>query len=843
MASRIHAALLTTVLFLPPLAHSQEEAESEVETLSFEQVTIGVMDFKGIGVSQEEADIIADVISEHISRLGYVRVISKSDIQSMLNIEKQKRLAGCTDKECFSEIAGALDMPWMVTGNVSIIGESVIINLKLFNVRNAYVVGRSTRKVKGDLEDLLYELPDITQELFDRAAERLGISLPNRVTVASRHRQPIGESPSAVWVITRDDIEATGATTVPDLLRLVPGLDIMVAGPFFTAIAGRMYWNCENNHFLVLIDGREINFDPLGFVPWEHLPIFIEDIERIEVIRGPGSALYGANAMAGVVNITTRGVPDQTSARIRLDAGEAGRITPGVFASTRIGEWGISLGGGGDLSGTYTDPRDANKRLVRARALVERRWSESRRFLIDAAFTYGTGPMTSLMGTINCDFSPKILRVAYESEKLRGHVYWTNAYSRAQIDIPLEYAGVRLARFAPAPQTYNVVDGQVQWTLPEFFEPLLLLTGGGVRLSTVVSDDMLDAETYDDPTSPQYHQPGMSHWEVRVGAFVHAEFAPTDWVTVTAGSRVDYNTQTGFFVSPRLAAVFQPAAGQYVRVGTARSFRKPGFMETVSHLMVDFPADSPITGDGQVAFQEFMTRVGGNDALDNEELLAFEAGYLGRFMDGRLSVSLDLYYNLHYNNVMIDSRIVPDPRGLPDLNASSVMFANIGADLDIIGGELSVRVNPSRHLSLLCTWSHRQVYDRGLSGFSDMSPKNMLTLGGRFYTDSGLVGSLYAFSRSEFWDRYVENPAGLLEGPLQQHLDNVILLLGRIGWRFIVQERFRTEVGVKVFLPVSPFSAPHFRYYDVGGGKTSTGVKYGGAQLARMLIVYMQGSF
>jgi outer membrane receptor protein involved in Fe transport len=662
------------------------------------------------------------------------------------------------------------------------------------------------------------------------------------VETAARHRQKIGMSPSAIGVVTRQDIEATGATTVPDLLRLVPGLEVLIASPFFTAITGRMYWNNENNHFLVLIDGREINFDPLGFPPWEHLPIFIEDIERIEVIRGPGSALYGANAMAGVVNITTRGVPDRTSARIRLDAGEAGRITPGVFLSTRIGEWGFSLSGGGDLSGTYTDPRDTNKRLIRARALVERRWSDSRRFLIDVAFTYGTGPMTSLMGTIYCDFSPKILRVAYESEKLRGHVYWTNAYSRAQIDIPLEYAGVRLARFAPAPQTTNVVDGQVQWTLPEFFEPLLLITGGGVRISTMVSDDMLDAETYIDPTSSQYHQPGIDHLEVRLGAFVHAEFAPTDWVTVTAGSRVDYNTQTGFFPSPRLAAVFQPAAGQYVRVGAARSFHKPGFMETVSHLMVDFPADSPITGDGQVTFQEFMTRVGGNDNLNNEELLAFEAGYLGRFLDGRLSVSLDLYYNLHYNNVMIDTQIVPDPRGLPDLNASSVLFANIGADLDIIGGELSVRFSPSGHLSLLCTWSHRQVYDRGLSGFSDMSPKNMLTLGGRFNTDSGLVGSLYAFSRSEFWDRYVENPAGLLEDPLQQHLDQTVLVLGRLGWRFSLKERFQAEVGVKLFLPVSPFSAPYFRYHDIGGGETPTGIKYGGVQLARMALIYLQAS-
>jgi outer membrane receptor protein involved in Fe transport len=237
-----------------------------------------------------------------------------------------------------------------------------------------------------------------------------------------------------------------------------------------------------------------------------------------------------------------------------------------------------------------------------------------------------------------------------------------------------------------------------------------------------------------------------------------------------------------------------------------------------------------------------MARVGGNDALKNEELLAFEAGYLGEFLDGRLAVGLDLYFNLHSKMVLIDSQIVPDEHGLPDLDASSMLYDNIGPDLDIIGGELSVRYNPSRYLSFQAAWAHRQVYDHGLGGFSDASPKNMLTLGGRFQTEWGLVGSLYAFSRSDLWDRYVENPAGLLEDPLERHLDNVVLVLGRIGWRFTAQERFQAEVGVKLFLPVSPFSGPYFRYYDIGGGETPTGMKYGGAQLARMALIYLNGS-
>jgi outer membrane cobalamin receptor len=147
-------------------------------------------------------------------------------------------------------------------------------------------------------------------ELMDEFAflEESGV-----VESAARHKQEIGMSPSAITVITREDIEASGANTVADLLRMVPGMDVAVASPFVTAITSRLYWTYENNHYLVLVDGREANIELFGQSAWEMQPIELEDIQRIEVIRGPGSSLYGANAFAGVVSITTRAVPEKTS--------------------------------------------------------------------------------------------------------------------------------------------------------------------------------------------------------------------------------------------------------------------------------------------------------------------------------------------------------------------------------------------------------------------------------------------------------------------------------------------------------------------------------------------------
>jgi hypothetical protein len=238
-----------------------------------------------------------------------------------------------------------------------------------------------------------------------------------------------------------------------------------------------------------------------------------------------------------------------------------------------------------------------------------------------------------------------------------------------------------------------------------------------------------------------------------------------------------------------------------------------------------------------------MTRVGGYHGLDNEELVAFEAGYTMNFFDGRFTCSLDLYYHRFRNHVIMKSNIVEGQQGLPDLETSSFMFMNHGPGLDVVGAELGLRFSPSKDLSFLAVWTHRQVNDHLVGGFTNEDPKNLIVLGGRFRTAFGLLGSLYAFTRSEFWDLNVDNPSGILEPLLHQHMDNVILLIGKLGRRFELGEDTRMEIGLRLFLPISPFSPPYFRYYESGGGIAQSGRKYGAEQLGRVLTGYLEGSF
>ena len=688
---------------------------------------------------------------------------------------------------------------------------------------------------------LVWSLPAAAQE--DDLEMEFFFDEADKVVSAARHEQDIGMSPSAIWVITREDIEATGANTIPDLLRLVPGMDVMVVSPYYISTTARLYRSAENNHFLVMIDGREANLELLGQPPWEIQPISLDEVERIEIIRGPGSSLYGANAMAGVISVTTRSVSRQTSGWARFSSGEAGRIDSLARVTGGIGNWGFSLSGGFSRTGYFTDPGADGGDVWKLRAVATYHLSDNRRLLLDTGLASGGGPMSAISGPIRSEASLRTVRAAYESEDLRGQLYWFQAPAEVNLETPLEYSGVLLARFRPIQVNTHTLDGEAQWTLPRFYDPLLLIIGGGARFSFLQSDDLLDGETYADLTSPRYHKEGVDHWEARTGAFIHGEFAPADFLTCTFGLRFDYNTVTGSFLSPRLAAVFRPAPGQFLRLGAARAFRKPAFLETHAHPIVEFPDTSPITGPSRENFLEFMSRVIGTSSLNNEELLSVEAGYLGRFLDGRLSVTLDVYLNLNTEIVSLKSEIVPDAQGLPDLDRSILASVNSEEGLRIFGTEISLRFSPIKSVSLLASWTHREVFDLKSEKTTDTNPKNLLTLGGRFNTDWGLVGSLYAFARSEYWNRSVGNPAGLFLEHLQVKLKNAFLVLGKLGWKVSPADGVWLETGLKLFLPVSPFSAPYFRYYEEAGGVTADGQQYGGLQLARMVTGYLQGSF
>jgi iron complex outermembrane recepter protein len=141
------------------------------------------------------------------------------------------------------------------------------------------------------------------------------------VTSVSKKEQNLSQVAAAVYVITQEDIRHSGATNIPDLLRMVPGLDVAQINANTWAISSRGFNSEFANKLLVLIDGRTVYTPLFGGANWDTFDVPLEDIDRIEVIRGPGGTIWGANAVNGVINVITKKTEDTPGGLVTTGGG------------------------------------------------------------------------------------------------------------------------------------------------------------------------------------------------------------------------------------------------------------------------------------------------------------------------------------------------------------------------------------------------------------------------------------------------------------------------------------------------------------------------------------------
>src|ERR1051325_6148623 len=146
-----------------------------------------------------------------------------------------------------------------------------------------------------------------------------------QVTSVSKRTQKVADAAAAVFVITQEDIRRSGATNIPEALRLVPGIQVARIDENKWAISSRGSNGRFANKLLVLIDGRSVYTPLFSGVYWNVQDVLLEDVDRIEIIRGPGATLWGANAVNGVINIITKKAKDTQSALVSAGAGTAER--------------------------------------------------------------------------------------------------------------------------------------------------------------------------------------------------------------------------------------------------------------------------------------------------------------------------------------------------------------------------------------------------------------------------------------------------------------------------------------------------------------------------------------
>src|ERR1700677_3216332 len=161
-----------------------------------------------------------------------------------------------------------------------------------------------------------------------------------QVTSVSKKEQNLSKTGAAIFVITQDDIRRSGATNIPDLLRLAPGVDVAQIDANRWAISIRGFSDQHANKVLVLIDGRSVYNTSFSGVFWDMVDVPLDDIERVEIIRGPGGTVWGANAVNGVINIITKSAKATQGGLISAGTGSQDHADSLVQYGGQIGQEG-----------------------------------------------------------------------------------------------------------------------------------------------------------------------------------------------------------------------------------------------------------------------------------------------------------------------------------------------------------------------------------------------------------------------------------------------------------------------------------------------------------------------
>jgi iron complex outermembrane receptor protein len=470
--------------------------------------------------------------------------------------------------------------------------------------------------------------------------EPLDISLEDllrvEVTSASRKSERLHDVAAAVFVISRDDIERSGATSIPEALRMAPGVDVARLANNRWAVSIRGFNNRFGNKLLVLMDGRSIYSPIFSGVFWENEDTLLEDIDRIEVIRGPGAAMWGANAVNGVINIITRRPRDTQGNLLVAGAGSEER----AFASFRHGGqagdghyrvWGKAFDRDESVTG---DGRSGNDYWRSGRVGFRGDWSVAsgqRLMLSGQAYSNDTGDrwqlpdLTSAQGVRLTD-----TKQTGKGAHLLGRSEWTlDDGSEAALQFYVDVSELEITSAVKEERTTIDTDFQHRLLVGDRHD---VLWGLGYRYS----GDSLGS------TGFIAFQPDSRSFNL-ASAFVQDDITLLpNTLRMILGVRFETNNFTGYQPLPNARLMWTPSDTQSVWGSVARAVRTPsrGELDATVDLSV-LPPGAP----GNPSPLPILTRnVRGDDSLDNETVLAYELGYRQR-LAGTLSFDVAAFYN------------------------------------------------------------------------------------------------------------------------------------------------------------------------------------------------------
>ena len=527
-----------------------------------------------------------------------------------------------------------------------------------------------------------------------------------KVTSVSKEETSLNESPAAINVVTQDDIRRHGLVSIPDALRLVPGMDVAQVNSSTWAISARGFDEIYSRSFLVMVDGRTV-FEPFaGGVSWDLQQQMMEDLDRIEVITGPGGTLWGANAVNGVINIVSKSARDTQGELLEAGVGSTYETMDAFRYGGQINDNTYYRVFGSYEKTASFDASDGSSAGTGYQA-------GTGGFRIDHY-----GPQDVTQGTLQSDMTYNdLLDGSTRDYNINTLGRWTRTFSdtsslefQTYFDrtVNNSWGGVNLGQ-----NTFDI-EAQHDLSLGQYND---VVWGVGYRFWDVSIDSFTDSSMVLESVSRMTEQ--------RANIFAQDTFKIVpDQFTVIAGGKVEYNTITGVEFEPSLRVMFKPAENQTLWAAVSRSVLVPTMKAGINGYVQS--SGDPYTAGGQTIYPGFVS----NGDLKSAPVWTYELGYRIQ-PTKRVSFDISTYYS-RYRDLQnqVDTGNTMAFQSPHDGLIGVLQWQN-AFDAETYGGEASVTIQPWDALRMTGFYSLMKVREWGAVLDPDVlggSPKNQVGL-------------------------------------------------------------------------------------------------------------------
>ena len=540
-----------------------------------------------------------------------------------------------------------------------------------------------------------------------------------KVTSVSKREQPLSRTAAAVFVVNQEEIRRSGATNIPDILRMVPGVDVEQIDANAWAISIRGFNSRYSNKVLVLIDGRTVYTPSFSGVYWEQIDMPVENIDRIEVIRGPGSTVWGANAVNGVISIFTKSAKQTRGGMVTAATGTQLHALGTAQYGGGIGSRGayrvfgnyFNIGNNATANGSAADDHWHRSHIG---FRTDRDLGERDSLMLQGDVFANNAFQTRLPGFISTPFDQTFTQPL---DTAGGDILarWNHTTAGgSQTTLQTYYDSYRRTDFA-VPETLRSFDVDFQHHV-SIGDRHDLVWGLGYRVNRSAL-----AAGY------SIHMLPPSRTDRLYSGFIQDEIRLSDSLWFTLGTKLEHNPYTGLETEPSARLLWNPPGSSHaVWAAAGKSIRQPARADNA--IVADMENVPLAPGMVQVV------RLYGNPEIRNEELRDFEAGYRGTLTKS-LSIDVSSFLSIYRRLETAEPQNPVFEPGLPFKVIVPLLYDNKAHAIDY-GGEASLKWNVNSRWQIAPGYSHLHVAiqkdatSRGFEMFSlpTCFPQKMFTL-------------------------------------------------------------------------------------------------------------------